>query len=93
MESSPTDSSDHPQPPITLTSITIYTNPFEELAEAERKAIEAQDEEKKQAAEQKAKADVGAWYSDPGATLLGGGSEYGPAGEGNGRRISSASVP
>ena len=37
MEGHQTDADDRPTPPITLQSITIYTDPFEELAEAERK--------------------------------------------------------
>ncbi|PNW77920.1 hypothetical protein CHLRE_10g457000v5 [Chlamydomonas reinhardtii] len=70
MEKTPTDPDDCPTSPITITGATVFTNPFYELEEEERKAEAA--ERKKADAEAAAASDpilnkVGTWYSKPGA--------------------------
>ncbi|KAG2449452.1 hypothetical protein HYH02_005599 [Chlamydomonas schloesseri] len=70
MEKIATDPDDCPVSPITITGATVFTNPFYELEEEERRAEAA--ERKKAEAEAAAASDpilnkVGTWYSKPGA--------------------------
>ena len=71
MEAVRTDKEDKPRESITITKVTVYVDPFEDAAKANRAKLEAESEALDKVALAKADPDrnkVGGWYSNPTVT-------------------------